>query len=94
MTLGPPLEMPMKEEVAQSILHKLGLAAATAALLGGGGMVLKNNVDNTVQDLRIERLEKAVERVEELSDKLDETNANLKLLSAKMEASTADEPRQ
>lgn len=84
----------MKEEVAQTILHKLGLAAATAALLGGGGMVLKHNVDNTVQDVRIERLEKAVEKIEKLSDKLDETNANLKLLSAKMEVSTTNEPRQ
>lgn len=84
----------MKEEVAQTILHKLGLAAATAALLGGGGMVLKHNVDNTVQDVRIERLEKAVEKVEALSDKLDETNTNLQLLNAKIEAPTAHEPRQ
>lgn len=84
----------MKDELAQTILHKLGLAAATAALLGGGSMVLKHNVDNTVQDVRIERVEKAVERIEELSDKLDETNANLMLLSAKLESRTTNEPRQ
>lgn len=81
----------MKHEVFISALQKIALAAASATVLGGGSMLIKMNTENATQDLRIERVERAVEKIDKLSDKLDETNKNIIVLGARMEAANERE---
>lgn len=76
----------MKAEATLTLIQKIALAATTATVLGGGGMVLTAHTDNATQDVRIERVEHAVQKIDKLSEKLDQTNTNITVLNAKMEA--------
>lgn len=83
----------MKEEATMSFLTKIGLAVASATVVGGGSMVLKANTDNATQEVRLQRVEAALQKVDRLSDKLDTTNTNLLILNERMEA-RLDVPRK
>lgn len=83
----------MRDEAINAVLMKVGLAVASATILGGGSMVLTAHTDNARQEIRLERLEKATEKIETLSEKLDQTNQNIAVLNARMEAARDERPR-
>lgn len=86
--------MALKAELLSDLLSKVALAVASAAVVGGGSLLLKSKTDLATHDLRIQRLEQTVEKIDTLSGKLDNTNANLMILNAKMEAKEAYESRK
>ena len=75
----------MQTEISLTFLQKIALGVASATIIGGGGMVLTAHTDNARQEVRIERVESALDKVDELSRKLDQTNANLIILNERME---------
>lgn len=64
---------------------KLLYAIATGTVIGGGTMVLQSHESDARQDLQIEQLHTGYGRIDTLSDKLDETNANLAKLNGYLE---------
>lgn len=70
-------------------ISKLAMAAASAALIGGGGTVLSLHRNDAVQDERISRntaaIEKSLDKVEALDPKLDEAIRKVDTLNARLD---------
>lgn len=76
------------------LTEKLTAAVLGAALIGGGGAVLKNWYHNGVQDERIAFLEEAQAEQKELIDTLQTTNTTIAVLNERLkwvEKETRDE---
>lgn len=74
----------MKTELIGGWLGKLALTVAGAATVAGGGAVITSAKTNAVQDVRISTLETTVEKMDELSDKLDVTNQQVAILNDRL----------
>jgi len=76
----------MKTEAITAGLTKLAVGVVTAVTIGGGAAIIKSSAANAVQDQRLSALERNAEKMDALSDKLDETNKNVAILNARLEA--------
>ncbi|MEW5249900.1 hypothetical protein [Microbulbifer discodermiae] len=77
-----------------SLTEKMTATVLGAALIGGGGAVLKNWYHNGVQDERIAFLEEAQDDQKELMETLQETNTTIAVLNERLkwlEKETRDE---
>jgi len=81
--------------LTQDTLHKIAAGVATAVLVALGTTSVGGMVTDAKQDTRIETLASTVEEVRELRASLEETNKNVLILNARMEAKqeAADVPR-
>lgn len=70
-----------------SIKERIIEAVATAALLGGGGLIVTGAISDGQQDTRIERLERLDEKLDEMSRDLHATKEGVIRLEAKLENS-------
>lgn len=75
----------MKTEIAGGLLAKILVGVATAATLAGGTAIIKAAETNAVQNVRIEKVEKTVERIDTLNDNLAETSKEVALLRKELE---------
>lgn len=83
----------MSPQSFRSFLQNLALSIAAATLIGGGSMVLSAHTDNAQQEVRLRQVEAGLAKVSELGDKLDQTNNNVTVLNARMEALRDEHPR-
>lgn len=83
----------MKSEALTALFSKLAIGVATAATIGGGTALIASANTNAVQDVRIERLEKAGERMDELTEKLDITHRKIDVLSTRLDMEQRYESR-
>lgn len=60
-------------------------AVAAASLLGGGGMVITNAVNDAKQDTRIEQIEELGPKLDKIADDVAETRETVARLETKME---------
>lgn len=74
--------MSLTQETVQKIA--VGITTAAAAALGGASVT--NMVTNAQQDTKIEALSETVQEVRQLRASLEETNKNVLILNARMEA--------
>lgn len=76
----------MKNELIGGLVSKVLLALGTAAAVGGSGAIIASASTNAVQDQRLTSLEADRQVMKDLSEKLDETNKNVAVLNARLEA--------
>lgn len=76
-----------------SWVGKIALAVASATVIGGGGTVLTLHRNDAVQDERIARNTKAIEKMETLDPKLDEVIRKVDLLNQRLDLEKHREPR-
>lgn len=66
------------------IYDKLLLGAMLATVLGGGGLIINNKIDNVRQDAEHKVFSSVMEEIEELDEQLEEANKNLAILNERM----------
>ena len=66
------------------IYDKLLLGAMLATVLGGGGLIINNKIDNVRQDAEHEVFSSVMEEIGELDEQLEEANKNLAILNERM----------
>jgi hypothetical protein len=64
---------------------------AMAAVLGGGGLVFTNKLDNVRQDVEHEAFRSVIEEIRLLDTQLSEANQNLAILNDRAERAIQDE---
>ncbi len=74
-----------------AFLTKVAVALVTAVLIGGGTAIMDAQATNSVQNQRLDQLEKTGQRMDALSDKLDVTNQNVAALNAVLQERGRDE---
>ena len=72
--------------MTQETLHKIAAGVGTAVVVALGTTAVGGLVTNAQQDTRIGSLEKTYEEVRSLRASLEETNKNVLILSAKIDA--------
>lgn len=75
----------MKTEITSDILNKILAGVATAAALAGGSAIIKSAETNSVQNQRLNSVEKTVETISVLSDDLNTTAHEVALLRKELE---------
>jgi len=59
---------------------------AIAALIGGGGTVLSNKIDNVRQDVQLQQVSELSENLTKLNENVQETDKNLAVLNERLRA--------
>lgn len=72
--------------LTQDTLHKIAAGVATAVVVALGTTSVGGMVTDAKQDTKIETLTETVQEVRELRASLEETNKNVLILNAKIEA--------
>lgn len=75
--------------LTQDTLQKIAAGVATATLVALGGTTISTRVNDARQDTKIEQITESVASMKDLEKSLNETNKNVLILTAKMEAQEA-----
>lgn len=72
--------------LTQDTLHKIAAGVATAVLVALGTTTVGGMVTDAKHDTRIQTIERSLEEVRTLRASLEETNKNVLILTAKIDA--------